>query len=602
MFTSSPYPGLRAFQEDEKEIFFGRDKEIEALLDRLAQSPFTAVVGPSGCGKSSLIMGGVLPRLKTGALPGSEYWHYVSKVLPGPHPFESLAVSLVRSQTYPSSIRDLWHDLQAEKTQLGLLVKQMSENSGRRVVIFIDQLEEVFYLAAEQERRDFVESIATAVLEQADHILLIVTLQADLLERFQSYPTFKDLLYENIQTLQPMHWRGLREAIRKPAELTKLEFENDLDLELLIQANQQPNGLRLLQYLLDELYHRGEGRRFSEQDYLAIGGFQGAVGQIAEATYQSLPDDVRSGARDLFLRLLQVEEVEQTFHQRRIALEELAIPDPAVTAYFNRVVTAFAERGILSRNVAGNIPVVELNYPTIIDYWDRLRGWAEEARDVISFAQKFRSDVAEWVRRGKPSDALYRGLQLGEAEQWAENYALNIAESDFFTASQLWASAKRIFISYRRADSADVCKQLYQRLALHFGQEAIFMDVDDIPPGADFRAHIDAILARCAIVLVVIGPDWIHVAGENGKRRLDDPDDLVRIEVEKALAYDTIVIPLLVKGASFPKALDLPSSLLPLTNLNGARLRSAGLNPLRDRFSIDIQRLVQKVDEHISSR
>lgn len=107
----------------------------------------------------------------------------------------------------------------------------------------------------------------------------------------------------------------------------------------------------------------------------------------------------------------------------------------------------------------------------------------------------------------------------------------------------------RIFMSYRRGDSADVSGRIYDRLAEHFGAEAVFKDVDDIPFGVDFKTYLNDMVSECAVELVVIGPRWLDISNERGERRLDDPTDFVRIEVEAALKRDIPVVPLLVSGA-----------------------------------------------------
>ncbi|MDE3228396.1 MAG: toll/interleukin-1 receptor domain-containing protein, partial [Chloroflexota bacterium] len=121
----------------------------------------------------------------------------------------------------------------------------------------------------------------------------------------------------------------------------------------------------------------------------------------------------------------------------------------------------------------------------------------------------------------------------------------------------------KLFISYRRADSASVAGRVYDRLAAYFGREAIFKDVDNIPIGANFEQVIASVIAQSAITLVLVGPTWASVTNERG-RRLDDPQDVVRLEIEAALGRGMPVIPLLVEGASAPDAATLPVNLRPL--------------------------------------
>jgi acyl carrier protein len=149
-----------------------------------------------------------------------------------------------------------------------------------------------------------------------------------------------------------------------------------------------------------------------------------------------------------------------------------------------------------------------------------------------------------------------------------------------------------IFISYRRADSADVSGRIYDRLAGEFGDAAVFKDVDDIPFGVDFKAYLGDMVRKCDIQLAVIGPQWLDVQDDRGKRRLDNPSDFVRIEIEAALERGIPVVPLLVRGATMPKAEELPSSLADLVYRNGTPVR-----PDPD-FHRDMDRLIRGLKNH----
>jgi hypothetical protein len=129
-----------------------------------------------------------------------------------------------------------------------------------------------------------------------------------------------------------------------------------------------------------------------------------------------------------------------------------------------------------------------------------------------------------------------------------------------------------IFISYRRDDSAPSAGRLCDRLGAEFGAEQVFMDVDDIPPGADFSAHIGAKIGGCDALLAVIGKQWLTARNAEGQLRLSDPDDLVSREVALGLQRGILVIPVLVEGASMPKAADLRSDLKPLAQRNAVTI------------------------------
>jgi formylglycine-generating enzyme required for sulfatase activity len=151
----------------------------------------------------------------------------------------------------------------------------------------------------------------------------------------------------------------------------------------------------------------------------------------------------------------------------------------------------------------------------------------------------------------------------------------------------------KIFISYRREDSADVTGRIYDYLTPPIGTfqpSEVFKDVDSIPLGVNFKKHLESMVEKCAMQLVVIGPQWLTVTDKNGKRRLDDPTDFVRIEVESALVRGIPVIPLLVMGAAMPTENDLPATLGNLSFQNGMPIR-------RDPdFRHDMNRLVKALE------
>jgi hypothetical protein len=135
-------------------------------------------------------------------------------------------------------------------------------------------------------------------------------------------------------------------------------------------------------------------------------------------------------------------------------------------------------------------------------------------------------------------------------------------------------SRRSIFVSYRRADTGHVAGRISDRLADLYGEDLVFVDVNSIEPGVDFVDSITAAIDRCELLLVFIGPEW-DVYGGDGHRRLNDPDDLVRIEIEEGLRQRKRVIPVLVDTAVMPRAIDLPSSLAPLARRNAIALRQA---------------------------
>jgi len=142
-----------------------------------------------------------------------------------------------------------------------------------------------------------------------------------------------------------------------------------------------------------------------------------------------------------------------------------------------------------------------------------------------------------------------------------------------------------IFISYRRSDSAAVAGRLYDRLSEEFGEEHVFMDIEDISAGQNFVIQLGKKLDQCNTMLILIGPDWLGEKNKQGHRRLDDSEDFVHQEILAALSREISVIPVLIRGASIPTKKDLPPQL------TGLSLRQA-LKIYPDRFHADVDRLI----------
>jgi hypothetical protein len=145
-----------------------------------------------------------------------------------------------------------------------------------------------------------------------------------------------------------------------------------------------------------------------------------------------------------------------------------------------------------------------------------------------------------------------------------------------------------IFLSYRRADEKGTTGRLFDHLVQAFGKQAIFYDVDKIPHGTDFRRFIDNTIRNCRVALVVIGPAWLDITDQNG-RRLDQLDDPVRIEVEAALRYGKRLIPVLIDDAQMPNVSALPETMAQLASQNAAPLHN------NQYFEQDINTLINDI-------
>ena len=446
----NPYKGLRAFHSEDQRDFFGRDTLINDLAETLNESLTTnekyaqrarllAVVGPSGSGKSSVVMAGLLPRLQAGGLPGSQHWVYLDPMIPGVHPLEALVLAFAK-RLPDRSLKTVRDDLEDDSVYgLHRLSSSLGKPPERRVVLFIDQFEEVFMqTTSEEERQHFLDLLVTAVSEPQGPTMLILTLRADFYDRPMHYPELFQLIEAHHCFVLPMDLKGLREVIEKPAELpdVQLTFESDLVGELLFAIQEQAGALPLLQFTLDQLFQRRSGHQLTLQAYREIGGVKGAVARHAETTYATLPsEEHRKLARALFLRLIDPGATMQDTTRRRITHSELVLSKVKETVIIEEVARAFTTARLLTTGTVSGVATVEVSHEAVIREWTRLAAWLDEAREDIHLQHALSEDAADWRRRGEPVDRLYRGSQLAEALAWSEQNWPSSEEADFLQAS-----------------------------------------------------------------------------------------------------------------------------------------------------------------------
>jgi conflict system STAND superfamily ATPase/TIR domain-containing protein len=338
----NPYKGLQAFRMEDAQDFFGRDCLIEELLKKVRQlctqdqqdrtvSRLLTILGPTGSGKSSVVMAGLLPKLKQGGSPGSASWIFLSPMVPEKDPLEALTLTL--TALFPErSLKSIREDLEDKSARgLHLLLTTYVKSSGASVLLIIDQFEELFtQTTGEVERQHFLDLLLTVVTEPDGPLLTVITLRADFYDRPLLYPKLGRIIEDHHVTVYPLEIRDLRTVIEQPARLpdVQLIFEEDLVGDLLFDVQGQVGALPLLQFTLDQLFQHREGRLLTRHAYRQIGGVKGALAKHAETTYQVLPTEKHQRlARALFLRLINLGTVEEDATRRRVSLSELVVVD-----------------------------------------------------------------------------------------------------------------------------------------------------------------------------------------------------------------------------------------------------------------------------------
>ncbi|HKF26452.1 MAG TPA: ATP-binding protein, partial [Candidatus Acidoferrum sp.] len=307
LYAGRIYPGLRPFDAEDALLFFGRDPQTDELLRRLDDTRFLAVVGLSGSGKSSLVRAGLLPGLRRGHLcsAGSQ-WRF-SVMRPGSDPLGALARAL------NETLGERGDRLQTLRSgRLGLLdASRHGRKADENVLLVVDQFEEIFrfqdaYCQRAGEAAKFVELLlaASQEYEPAWRVYSVITLRSDYLGECARFRRLPEALNESQYLVPRMTREQLREAIVGPAALGGVELSRELWEELLDKTGDDSDQLPVLQHLLMRMWEKREqtaaGFRITEAHYIAVGGWDHALNDHADAVWNEL-----GAQRNLAKRILQ---------------------------------------------------------------------------------------------------------------------------------------------------------------------------------------------------------------------------------------------------------------------------------------------------------
>ncbi len=457
---SCPYRGLFAFREKDAHLFFGREKFIADLVAAVKQKPLIAAIGPSGSGKSSVVFAGLIPQLRKDP---NLRWKIVS-FRPGNDPLAALAAALaplyeqIRA-TNPSinlcveADRDRLSELENNKKQLeqknhrcllelktalqkdNLLLHQIVEafvqqNSNTRLLLIVDQFEELYTQNSDLENQPFLDGLLNAV-RLAPAFTLVITLRADFYGYALSYRPFSDALQGRVHNLGPMSPDELRSTIEKPAAQMQVKLEAGLADKLINAMNGQAGQLPLLEFALTQLWSKHQNGLLTHQAYSEIGGVSLALANHAEDVYAQLNEADRQRAQQVFMQLVYP-------GQGREATRRLATRDEINLENWNLVTRLASSRLVVTnRNKSTSEQTVEIVHEALIRSWGRLAEWIEVNGEFRRWQEGLRSTILQWENSDRDEGALLRGKPLADAEYWQldRREELSPAEQTFIQQS-----------------------------------------------------------------------------------------------------------------------------------------------------------------------
>ncbi|MCP3916657.1 MAG: SUMF1/EgtB/PvdO family nonheme iron enzyme [bacterium] len=409
-----PYRGLLPFREEDAEIFCGREGHAKTLVETVHSHSFVAVVGASGSGKTSLVRAGLLPRLRRA---NEQVWEFVT-VVPGEQPLIALAAALVPllepdadEGEHATRIEELTDQPDKRAVSLRELSERIlaRQQGTDRILLAIDPWEELYTLSSDDAlRQRFIDELLDASAQGA--VTVVLTMRSDFFARAVEHRAIADRLQNAIVNQGPMTVDEMERAIRVPAEITGVQFEEGLVDTILMDAARMTLSLPSLELALVALWERRHDETISREAYEAIGGVQGAIAYKASSVFARMSEQQQKLARRLLTRMVRLGEGIET-SCRPIAL------DKKDTRTLEVARDLAAARLLVIRPVPGSEhETAEFAHEALIHRWDELGDWVAEEREFSNKRERALTAAKLWDANGQnPELLLAPGPPLDEA-------------------------------------------------------------------------------------------------------------------------------------------------------------------------------------------
>jgi uncharacterized protein YjbI with pentapeptide repeats len=414
----SPYKGLAAFTEADADNFYGREEMVDRVAELVSQEPLVPIVGASGSGKSSLVQAGLIPKLRQ----DPKYKWQILTMRPGSKPFDALAQAIANCNRPNLETIALDIELTSDPTALRKTLAQSTPE--HRVLLFIDQFEELFTQVADLAiRQKFLASLADAV-RNAPSFTLVFTLRDDFSSKLDNNvddDDFRPLLERySAQKLLGMTRDRLKAAIIEPVAKLSVEFEGGLVDRLVQDVGNDAGNLPLLQMVLDLLWQHQQPRLLTHKAYDTICGEQGlkiVLANFADKIYGEYAKDKVKEFKQVLLSLVTLGEG-KTPNTRRIA----TYGDIGEDNWQKIVVPLSTERLLKTdRDKTTNEETVEIIHETLIQSWQKLTGWVEDYRHELERIREIEKAAIEWDKNKRSKQDLWGGKKLKEARKFAKD-------------------------------------------------------------------------------------------------------------------------------------------------------------------------------------
>ncbi|HEY9604950.1 MAG TPA: caspase family protein [Allocoleopsis sp.] len=439
-----PYQGWQAFGKEQARFFFGREKTVQFLMEKLGQVNFVPIIGASGSGKSSVVRAGLIPQLEKNG------WRVLEPILPGDEPLAELKTVLIELFGRTEG-RNVYSLIKTEG--LRPVIERLS--GSERLLLVVDQFEEVFTLCPkEEERRQFIELLTQVSEIPASQLAIVTTMRADFLEPCLHYSLLNQLIEKQLVLMPTLVGAELEEAIATPAKLQGYSFETGLLGAILQDVGQEKECLPLLQFALTELWEKRdrEKHQLTVEQYQALEGVKGALNRHAEKIYtykdflKESPQQERSQTEQewikrILLKLVRTGEGIKDTRQRQPRGKLLAMGDTDVeTTHVSPLLDELIQCRLLVTGQENRQEEawVDLAHEALMEGWQRFAQWRQENRPLRRLIDRMEDALEEWQKHPQDENLMMGGVLAQAREKWSElEHHLNPSAKEFYRKSDV---------------------------------------------------------------------------------------------------------------------------------------------------------------------
>lgn len=434
--TRNPFPGLRPFNPDESDYFFGRETEGEEIVERLLNNRFVAIIGASASGKSSLVNCGVLPRIQSLSSDINHVWKVFS-IKPGNDPVGNLCRSL-HSYALATGRKDASYDeiirlLKEEPDGLTAALKKLGFGYGERVLVIVDQFEELFryvslsdITAGEEESRKFVDLVTGITGTNEINLYTLIAIRSDLVSGCSNYKKLTRLINDSSYFIPRISSESLESVIKGPVIRAGASIEESLVSSLAGSVTDKGDYLPLLQHSLMRTWTRWEELDEPETPlsypvYESAGTIQNSISRHGNALYEELDTDEKTVCEKLF-KLITGKGPDNKGIRYPMQLKNVKAGINCSDDQLKKVIEKFSSKDVSFLNPPSGTgrddnSIIDLAHESLTHLWDRLKNWIDEEADSVQLYLRL-SEAAELYQQGKKT--LLKPPELQLAIEWRE--------------------------------------------------------------------------------------------------------------------------------------------------------------------------------------